>query len=247
MHWQQQQQQQQGQQPNANGDWSGQPAWQSTNGGWAQAPPGGGYAQPAYGQPAYGQSAYGQQQEARAPDRGAGAGYAGGGGQLPGGTSAPYGQTQVPMPQPGAYGAPPVQLNAAAMQGMQGVAANLAMNYGEEMAGKLQSNVRRAGSAAQLRRHRSDGPSSCPPPPLQRRGPRARPRPIVRPSAPRADQPLAADREPALLLPAEQRLRAEQAQNPPPPLQAQGGPQPPRQPGSPADRAPGSSAEQTDS
>lgn len=158
-HWQQQQaqatQQPWGEPADANGGWGTQPAQPATNGGWEQPQQsggweqphqGGGYGQPAYGQPAYGQqapqAAYGQQ-TAYGVDAGGG-GAAGWGSQLPPDPRAAYGQPQaqpVPPSGGGSYGAP--HLNAAAMQGMQGVAANIAMNYGEEMAGKLQSNVRR--------------------------------------------------------------------------------------------------------
>ena len=144
-----------------NGGWGSQPGPPTTNGSWEQAPHGGGYAQPAYGQPAYGQQ--------RGGGYGADAcGDAGWGSAMP--PPDQRGAYAHASAQPNAsYGAPPVAINAAAMAGMagmagmggglgggmngvaQGVAANIAINYGEEIAGKLHNNVRRARGRAAAR------------------------------------------------------------------------------------------------
>jgi hypothetical protein len=132
MQWQQPTNGQQpwgGDQPgDPNAGWGAQPQQPSTNGHWGQPAPGapqsGGYAQHAHGgQQAYGAADGWASHEGAQQQRG------------------PYAQPHAPPPlqQNSSFGAPPsVSLDAATMQG---VAAGLAMNYGNQSLNHLQSNV----------------------------------------------------------------------------------------------------------
>ncbi|KAJ1623823.1 YIF1-domain-containing protein, partial [Pavlovales sp. CCMP2436] len=157
--------------PASDGGWGSQPGQPSSNGGWEQQPAPS--AQPAYGQPAYrqpaqpaygqpvqpaygqpaqpvyvqpAQPAYGQQ----AYDGGWSGQPLGGQQQAAHGQAPPvasigssFGLPGLGMPGMAIPGLPGAGLDGAAMQNMKGVAAGLAMDYGQQMAGKLHTNMNR--------------------------------------------------------------------------------------------------------